>query len=108
MYNQLLPGQFLVICDFSENYSFLQQDSAYHFHWNNSQATVHPFVAYYIESGKLQHINYIIISDCLHHDTVALHLFQKHLTELLNKKFSGVDILFNFSDGSAAQYKNHV
>lgn len=50
--------------------------AAYRFHWNNAQATVHLFVAYYIESGKLQHINYIIISDCLHHDTVALHLFQ--------------------------------
>lgn len=25
---------------------------------------------------------------------------------MLNKKFSGVDIIFNFSDGSAAQHKN--
>ena len=91
-----------MICDFSENYSFLLQDAAQGFHWNNSQATIHPFVAYYKESGKLQHINYVIISDCLHHDTIAVHLFQKHL---LNEKFPKVGKILYFLDGSAAQYK---
>ena len=43
----LLPQQFVVIGDFSENYSFVLQDAAQGFHWNNSQATIHPFVAYY-------------------------------------------------------------
>ena len=104
----LLPGQFLVICDFSENYSFLLQDAAQGFHRNNSQAAIHQFVAYYKGSGKFQHIiiNYIKISDCLHYDTVAVHLFQKHLIEFLNKKFSREDKIFHFSNGSAAQYKN--
>ena len=104
----LLPGHFLVICDFSENYSFLLHDAAQGFHWNNSQAAIRPFVAYYKGSGKLQHIiiNYIIISDCLYHDIVAVHLFQKHLIEFLNKKFSREDQIFYFSDRSAAQYKN--
>ena len=44
--SSLLPGQFLVIGDFSENYGFVLQDAAQGFHWNNSQATIHPFVAY--------------------------------------------------------------
>ena len=39
--------------DFSENYSFVLQDAAKSFHWNNSQATIHPFVAYYMKSGEL-------------------------------------------------------
>ena len=39
-------GEFLVTADFSGNYSFVLQDSAQGFHWNNSQATIHPFVAY--------------------------------------------------------------
>ena len=38
----LLPGEFLVIGDFSENYSFAVQDKAQSFHWNNSMATIHP------------------------------------------------------------------
>ena len=32
----LLPQQFVVIGDFSENYSFVLQDAAQGFHWNNS------------------------------------------------------------------------
>ena len=102
----LLPRQFVVIGDFSENYSFVLQDAAQGFHWNNSQATIHPFVAYYRRSGKLEHDSYIIISDCLHHDTIAVHLFQKNLVQFLQEKFSKVDKILYFSDGSAAQYKN--
>ena len=91
----LLPRQFVVIGDFSENYSFVLQDAAQGFHWNNSQATIHPFVAYYRESGKLEYVSYVIISDCLHHDTIAVHLLQKNLVQFLQGKFSKVDkILF--------------
>ena len=102
----LLPRQFVVIGDFSENYSFVLQDAAQGFHWNNSQATIHPFVAYYRQLGKLEHVSYVIISDCLHHDTIAVHLFQKNLVQFLQEKFSKVDKILYFSDGSAAQYKN--
>ena len=63
-----------MIADFSENYSFVLQDAAQGFHWNNSQATIHPFVIYYKESDKLKHISYVVISDCLRHDTVAVHM----------------------------------
>ena len=69
--------EILVTVDFSENYSFILQDAAQGFHWNNSQATLHPFVAYYIDSGELHHLSYVIISECLHHDTIAVYLFQK-------------------------------
>ena len=82
------------------------QDAAQGFHWNNSQATIHPFAAYYRQSGKLEHVSYVIISDCLHHDTIAVHLFQKNLVQFLQDKFSRVDKVLCFSDGSAAQYKN--
>ena len=99
----LLPRQFVVIGDFSENYSFVLQDAAQGFHWNNSQATIHPFVAYYRESEKL---SYVIISDCLHHDTIAVYLFQKSLVQFLQEKISKVDKIIYFSDASAAQYKN--
>ena len=92
----LLPRQFVVIGDFSGNYSFVMQDAAQGFHWNNSQTTIHPFVAYYRESGKLEHVSYVIISDCLHHDTIAVHLFQKNLVQFLQEKFSKVDKILIF------------
>jgi hypothetical protein len=55
----LKTGEFLVTADFSENYSFVLQDAAQGFHWNNSQATLHPFVAYYLDSGEVRHLSYV-------------------------------------------------
>lgn len=96
-----------MIGDFAENYSFVLQDAAQGFHWNNSQATIHPFVAYYVECDILHHISYVVISDCLHHDTVAVHLYQKHLINFLKEKFASLPLkIFYFSDGAASQYKN--
>ena len=105
--SDLLPGELLVTADFSENYSFVLQDAAQGFHWNNSQATIHPFVIYYKESDKLKHISYVVISDCLRHDTVAVHLFQRSLTRFLKEKFGTLpQKIYYFSDGAASQYKN--
>lgn len=36
----------IVLLDFSEIYSFIVQDAIQGFHWENSQATVHPLVVY--------------------------------------------------------------
>ena len=105
----LKKGEFLVTLDFSENYSFVLQDATQGFHWNNSQATLHPFIAYYLESGEIHHVSYVVISDCLHHDTVAVHLFQRYfiafLKELLPARLHPKKIIY-FSDGAAPQYKN--
>ena len=44
-------------------------------YWNDSQATTHPFVVDYSEPGTLKNISFIIISEVLHHDTVAVQVF---------------------------------
>ena len=50
-----------------------------------------------------------MISDCLHHDTVAVHLFQRCLIKYLKVKFSSAPVkIFYFSDGAASQYKNSI
>ena len=105
----LQPGVFQVMADFSENYSFVLQDEAQGFHWNNSQATIHPFVVYYTESGKLHQLSYVCyyITDCLQHDTVAVYVFQKRLIEFLTDKVNCCPHkIICFSDKVAAQYKN--
>ena len=77
--SSLKPGEIVVSADFSENYAFILQDAAQGFHWNNSQATIHPFVAYFRESDSINHLSFVIISDKLHHDTIAVYLYQKRL-----------------------------
>lgn len=102
----LLECEVAVICDFSENYSIILQDEAQSYHWSHSQATIHPFVVYFKEE-ELKHLNFVIISDCLNHNTTAVYLFQTKLMEYLKCKFQRPPKkFFYFTDGSAAQYKN--
>lgn len=113
---QLKPGEFLVIGDFAENYSFVVQDAAQSFHWNNLQATIHPFVCYYMDkaaendhaesSQKMKHVSFVVISEGNTHDTVAVHLFQKVLINFLTTEIYKPTKVIYFSDGCAAQYKN--
>lgn len=103
----LKESEFLITLDFSENYSMVVQDEAQSYHWASGHATVHPFVIYYKENTKVAHTNFVIISDCLEHNTVAVYTFQKKLIEFLTAKFETVPKkLYYFSDGCAAQYKN--
>ena len=108
--SSLKSGEIIVCADFSENYAFIIQDAAQGFHWNNAQATIHPFVVYYTDpvSSKLQHLNFVIISNCLNHDTIAVHLFQSKLISFLKQSLSfTIERIIYFSDGAASQYKNH-
>ena len=100
--SSLKPGKILVCADSSENYAFVLQDAAQSFHWNNAQATLHPFVIYYKESdsGELQHLNFVVISDCMNHDTIAVHLFQRKLISFLKQALSSFPTkIAYFSDG---------
>lgn len=105
----LAPREVLVTVDFSENYSFVLQDAAQGYHWNNSQATIHPFIAYYKKRGELCHVSFVIVSECLHHDTTAVYLYQSRFIAFLRKFLpsrSQPQKIIYFSDGAASQYKN--
>lgn len=82
------------------------QDEVQSYHWNNSQATLHPFAIYFKNEYKLENINYVFLSECLKHNTIAFHLFLSKLIPDLKEKIPGLNKIFYFSDGSAAQYKN--
>lgn len=103
--DSLAEGEILVICDFSENYSFVIQNAAQGYHWNNSQATIHPFEIYYKRNGKLENVSFIIISEVLTHDTVAVQLFISKLIDFMKQRIFFSKIIF-MSDGAAAHYKN--
>ena len=105
--SELKSCELFIQADFSENYAFVLQDAAQGFHWNNAQATLHPFVIYYTHLEKQCHLSYVIVSDCLQHDTVAVYLFQKKLNGFLKHALptSPKKIIY-MSDGAASQYKN--
>lgn len=71
------------------------------------QITIHPFVVYYRdENQNLQHYNYVVISECIIHDTNAVHLFISKLLTFLKTKLDNIYKIYYFTDGCAAQYKN--
>ena len=59
----LKPNEAIIILDFAENCSFVVQDAVQGYHWNNSQATLHPFAVYYRgDEGQLCKTNFWIVS----------------------------------------------
>jgi len=105
----LKVGEVAVVADFAENYAFVCQDVAQGYHWNNDQATVHPFVCYYKESeaAEPENVSFVVISDHLEHNTVAVYAFQKVLISFLKEKLPFViSKIYYTSDGAASQYKN--
>ena len=77
------------------------------YYWTNSQATLQPCVYYFNCDGKeLQHGCLVFISECRIHDTVAVHLFQRHLVEYLKSTYGVITKITYFSDGCSGQYKN--
>ena len=76
----LKPNECIIILDFAENFSFVVQDTAEAFHWNNTQATIHPFVVYHkSNNGDLCHRAFACISDHMTHSTVAVYVFVEKL-----------------------------
>ena len=65
---KIQEGELVLVGDFSKNYSYVVQDAAQGFHWNNSQCTIQPFVAYYPSSDGVQHqiiVSYQMIQSTL-------------------------------------------
>ena len=102
---QLEEGQVIMLSDFSENYGFVIQDAAQGYHWTNSQATLHPSIAYYTKNCTLKSISCVMVSDSLVHDSIAVSYFQKRLLSVIKSKVEPKK-LFYLSDGAAVQYKN--
>ena len=65
----------VILLDFDENYSFLVKDAVQGHYWGNSQASIHPFVIFYKQTGELKCHNIAVISDYFKHDTVTVHMF---------------------------------
>ena len=96
----------ILVMDFAENYSFIVQDAAQGFHWENSQCTVHPLVFYYRQNNEILHQSYCFLSDSTKHSTATVFSFLKVLLPSLKNSFPRLLKIHYFSDGCAGQYKN--
>ncbi|KAJ8677068.1 hypothetical protein QAD02_012855 [Eretmocerus hayati] len=103
----LLLGEALACGDFSQNLAFTLQDEVQEHLWNNDQCTIHPWVVYFRNSkGEIEHINIIMITDRLKHDTSTVYTFQKHLIRIVKEKIGYLTKMIYMTDGASGQYKN--
>lgn len=98
----------IILMDFSENYSFIIQQSVQAFYYNNSQATLHPFCIYFRKPGtnELINVNYCVISDSTDHFAYSINAFTAKIMEELQGQYSWIKKVIYFSDGAPQQYKN--
>jgi len=105
--SKFMKNERIVICDFSENYAFIIQNSVQGIHWNNDQVTIHPFSIYYKDDkNELKLKSFVSMSECLCHDTVVVHLFQRQLVHYIKSDLQEIEKIIYFSDGASGQYKN--
>ena len=102
----LCSNEVLLLLDFAENFSFLVQDAVQGFHWENSQATLHPFVVYWRRGDSLFSNSLCVISDHMDHNTAAVHAFLKVVLLHVKAMIPGLCKIYYFSDGAGSQYKN--
>lgn len=108
----LAPTEAIVLMDFAENYNFIVQDASQSYHWNASQATIHPIVVYFRSddhepgSNSCSCVSYIVVTDALKHDNAAVHAFQRHFLHEIRLKKENLIRIHYFTDGVASQYKN--
>ncbi|CAH0556044.1 unnamed protein product [Brassicogethes aeneus] len=99
----------IVLLDFAENYSFVCQDAIQGFHWDTTQATLHPFVIYFRSKNQtdLKCFSMCVISDEREHITSTVHYFLKVIIQHIKEELPDLQYIHYFSDGSSAQYKNY-
>lgn len=105
--SSLQNDEFLIVCDFTENYSFVVQNAAPGFHWNNNQATIYTAVIYYKENNSVTHKSLVIISDCLTHDSIAVFVYSEIINAFIKTISEKPAKLYYFSDGAPQQFKNY-
>jgi hypothetical protein len=104
---KLPMAEIIILMDFAENYRFILQDASQSFHWNTTQATIHPVIVYFRkEDGSLAFKNYAVFSDEMQHDTIMVNVIQKLIIERFKTAHPDINKVHYFTDGSAAQYKN--
>ena len=93
----LQPEEALMILDFAEKHSFIVQDAAQGLHWENSQANLHPFVAYFRDTDQLEHISMSVISECFKRNTKTEHRFSQDVLAYLKGHYLLIKKIHNVS-----------
>ena len=75
----LSDNECIIILEFAKNYTVMVHDAIQSFHWNSTQAAIHPFVIYYKQDGTLKRKSLACISViCFNMMCIQFTHFKKH------------------------------
>ncbi|GBO13703.1 Protein phosphatase 1D [Araneus ventricosus] len=101
----LKVGHIIIHEDFAENFTIRLQGEIMATHWNSTQVTLYTCIVYYRNNEKLEHKNYVVVSDDLNHTKDAVFAFNSAIIEDLKQTVAFSHIHF-WCDGCGAQFKN--
>jgi hypothetical protein len=106
---KLVPGDILMVSDFSTNYShkFLVEPQSKH--WCRKQTTVHNTVCYFRcphGCGAIVTHEIVCLSDDRKHDCFAVDAFENRMLKHFRESAIPVKRIIRFSDNCATQYKS--
>ena len=87
--------EILIQLDFSENFSFTEQNAVQSAHWTNKHL--------WVEKNQIQSSTYV--SDCLNHDKVAVHKYVHSVLLFVRETYDQVEKINFFSDGPSSQFQ---
>lgn len=106
--NNLKPYEGLLEMDYSENYTYVVQNAAQQFHYNNDQCSIYVAVLYYRVGQELKHCSFVLLSECTTHDTTAVYLSQTYLIPAIRSKCPQLIKLFYVSDGAKQHFNTSL
>ncbi len=71
------------------------------------QFTLHTFLAFVNINGTISHHSMCVFSDCMLHNTVAVHEFLKLVIKHIFSLAPNLKKNTHFTDGAGSQYKNY-
>ena len=107
---QLKRGIIIQHMDFAQNYQCRYDTEIQDNYWTGTQVTIHGLINYYTcpnEECKKVVTDYLVhISDDMKHDSFVSRAAQKKSGDYLLSKYLDINLLVQFSDNCASQYKS--
>lgn len=104
--DNLPTGTVLMMFDFTQNFTYVAQDAAQAFYFNNSQCSVFPLIFYYKEGGILKHRCCVFLSDCTKHDSAFVYAALTIILPKIRALIKSVKKVIYFTDGAKQHFKN--
>ena len=111
MKSNLIPGYILQVMDFAMNYNNWYQDEVQSAYWTGTQTTLHATVNFYQclipGCSKIITLALVHVSDDMKHNSFLSRAAQNMTFRYLANLGIPLDLVIQFCDNCAAQYKSH-